>query len=557
MKKLLFGLCMLLCSCTSFFNSTIRFTSTADKTQISPVTKACFGGDYANFQRIDWEEGDGVRIISDYAISTSSSNYADYHVFDIQQVNEKSVGKLVNVSGTHLIWNSKHTGNYNFWSIYPISAASSMQDEGFNGTFSANIPEDEFLMVSHAIVPYGKKEINLQYYPAFTTFRFSMISDIENVVLNSVKLSSSDYLIGDFTATIDGIVNKTSEITVSNGEKEIVLNTNTVLSMSSGVEFLFFCLPHDISAVKLTCNFTVNGEEIEKSLKLNYLFKASKQYRFYLKLNTNKEIVFSDGLIELVRCCSTIKYHYNEIRNMSHDQVKSALLEDEQLQQDFINFIENTAILHSSQTLIGNLSESDFKAFKRLEKIEYIDVSFDSEIELNGLDIDFAYFNHGIHYVIKDCQNLNNIKLLNINNNNSIIEIDNCNNIENITSEVVEWNAIGSQFIISNMNSLKSFSVHDAKSISFVNCPMLESINMDRISRLESITLENTPEFKTGTFTGAEKVIGVTLDNCGTNIENGLITIKGNGNATNNGKTNSENISVKFYDNGGNLITEF
>ena len=557
MKKVLLGLCLLLCSCTSFFNSTIRFTSTADKTQISPITKVHFGGDYANFQRIDWDEGDGVRIISDYATSTNSSNYADYHVFNIQQVNEKSVGKLTCINGTNLIWNSKHTGDYNFWSIYPISAASSMRDEGFNGTFSANIPEDEFLMVSHTIVPYGTKEINLQYHPAFTTFRFSMISDIENVTLNSVKLTSPDYLTGDFTTTIDNIINNNSEITVSNGEKDIFLNTNVILSMSEGVEFLFFCLPHDINTVKLTCNFTVNGEEIEKSLKLSYQFGASKQYRFYLKLNTNKELVFTDGLIEIVRCCSDIKYQYNMIRNMSHDQVKAALLTDQDLQQAFINFIENTSVLRSQTTLGGNISANDFKAFKNLQRIEYIDMSNDSEIEMEDLSIDLANFNHGIHYSIKDCQNLTSIKLLNINNNNSTIEIENCNNIVNITSDMVEGNNIGCDFIIKNMNGLKTFSIHDGKSIYFDNCPVIESITMDRASRLETIHLESLPKFKTGTFTSVDRTINVNLGNCGADITGGLMTLRGNGNAVNVRKENSDNITVRFIDNGGNTKITF
>lgn len=557
MKKILLILSVFLCSCSGIFNKTIKFTSTADKTLISPVTKAYFGGDYANFQRIEWDEGDGIRITSDYATTTDGNNYADYHVVDIKQVNEKSVGKLITIGAENLMWNDDYSGNYNFWSVYPISASSDFANVNFNGEFSANIPEDEFLMVAHSLVSYGKKEINLLYHPAFTTFRFSLISDIDNVILNSVKLSSNDYLVGDFTATIDGIINKTSEIEVNEGKKEITLETNVVLSKTDGSEFLFFCLPQNIGGVKITCNFDVNGETIEKSLGLYYLFGASKQYRFYLKLNTNKEIVFSDGLIEIVRCCSRIKYNNNEIRNMSHGQVKALLLTDETLQQDFIDFIENTTVLRSERTLEGNLSGTDFKAFKRLEKIEYIDVNIDSEIELLGLDIDFACFNHGIHYVIKDCQNLNSIKLLNVNNNNSIIEIDNCNNIENITTELVESTAIGCEFIISNMNLLKTFFIHNAKSISFNNCPMLESISMDNASRLESIYLKNTPVFVSGNFITIDKLVNINLENCGTNISDGLILMKGNGNAVNVSKINSNNITVRFVDNGGNTKIEF
>ena len=554
MKKLLLLLFPLLVSCNGlFFNKSIKFVTTADKTAISTVTKATFGDDYANFQRIVWEEGDAIRIASDH----TTTPYGNYTVLRVGEQGERSVGKVVSMDVETLQWDLEYTGEYNFWSVYPRSAAEDLMNEGFNGEFSANIPNDEYLMVAHSKVQYGTNEVNLLYHPAFTTLRFSLISDIENVTLNSVKLTSNDYLEGDFTGTIDGIINNTSNITVSNGSKEIIINKTSVLSQTDGTQLMFFCLPQNINGVRLTCNFTVNGETIEKSLNLSYVFEASKQYRFYLKLNTNKELVFTDGLIEIVRCCSDIKYQYNMIRNMSHDQVKATLLADETLQQAFVEFIQNTTILHSQTTLRGNISASDFKAFKNLQKIEYIDMSNDSEIEMEDLSIDFAYFNHGIHYAIKDCQNLTSIKLLNINNNNSTIEIDNCNNIVNITSDMVEGNNIGCDFTIKNMDGLKTFAVHDGKSIHFYNCPLLESITMDRASRLETIVLEQLPKFKTGRFESVDRTVGVSLTDCGTCIVDGLISMKGNGNAVNNKKDNSNNILVRFIDNGNNIKAEF
>lgn len=554
MKRLLLLLLPLLISCNGLFlDKNVKFTTTADKTSISSVTKATFGSDYANFQRIVWEEGDAIRISSDKTLTP----YGDYNVVDITEKNEKSVGKVVNLNATSLQWDTEYAGEYNFWSIYPRKAASDLMEEGFNGTFTANIPNDEYLMVAHATSNFEAKAVNLLFHPAFTTLRFSLISDIDNVTLNSVKLASSDYLEGTFTGTIDGIINKTSNISVSNGSKQIVIQKTSALSQVEGTELMFFCLPQDIHNVKLACNFTVNGETIEKSLSLPYVFGASKQYRFYLKLNTNKELVFTDGLIEIVRCCSDIKYQYNMIRNMSHNQVKAALLTDQNLQQAFINFIENTTVLRSQTTLGGNISANDFKAFKSLQRIEYIDMSNNSEIELEDLSIDLANFNHGIHYSIKNCQNLTSIKLLNINNNNSTIEIENCNNIVNITSDMVEGNNNGCDFIIKNMNGLKTFSIHDGKSIYFDNCPVLESITMDRASRLETIHLESLPKFKTGTFTSVDRTVNVNLGNCGTAITGGLMTLRGNGNAVNVRKENSDNITVRFIDNGGNTKITF
>ena len=561
MKKILLVLLIpLLISCNGLFNSrNIKFVTIADKTNVA--TKATFGEDYANFQRIDWEEGDPIRIASDHTIQS----YGNYNVINIKVKNKRSVGKLMNVDGQVLQWDEKNTGTYNFWSVYPKSAADELMEDGYNGEITANIPVDEYLMVAHSTAQYGSGEVNLLFYPAFTTFRFSLISDIEGVTLNSVKLSSTNYLEGTFSGTIDGIINKTSQIEVSDGSKVIEIVKQTGLSQTDGTEMLFFCLPHNIAGVKLTCNFTVGGETMEKTLNLDYQFGASKQYRFYLKLNTNKELVFTDGLIEIVRCCSNITYNGNFIRNFSHDQVKELLRTSERLQADFINFVQNTTVLHSQQTLDGSNQQThiviirpeDFKAFKNLQRIEYIDLSSNAEIYVEDLSIDLAYFNHGMHYVIKDCQNLTSLKLLNINNNNSIIEIDNCNGITQIEASMIEGNNIGCDFVIKNMTSLQSFSIHDAKSLTFINCPALETITLDRASRLESINFDSLPLFKTGSFISVDKNVSVSLKDCGTQITNGTITLRGNGNATNTKKENSDNISVKFIDNGGNTKANF
>ena len=80
---------------------------------------------------------------------------------------------------------------------------------------------------------------------------------------------------------------------------------------------------------------------------------------------------------------------------------------------------------------------------------------------------------------------------------------------------------------------------------------------MDRASMLEAIHLESLPKFKTGTFTSVDRTISVNLGNCGTDITSGLMTLRGNGNAVNVRKENSNNITVMFIDNGGNTKISF
>jgi hypothetical protein len=80
---------------------------------------------------------------------------------------------------------------------------------------------------------------------------------------------------------------------------------------------------------------------------------------------------------------------------------------------------------------------------------------------------------------------------------------------------------------------------------------------LDRASRLESINFDSLPLFKTGSFISVDRNVSVSLKDCGTQITNGTITLRGNGNATNTKKENSDNISVKFIDNGGNTKANF
>ena len=51
--------------------------------------------------------------------------------------------------------------------------------------------------------------------------------------------------------------------------------------------------------------------------------------------------------------------------------------------------------------------------------------------------------------------------------------------------------------------------------------------------------------------------MSVYLNNCSTNVSNAAINMRGNGNASNDGKTNSDNLTVTFTDNGGNQKVRF
>lgn len=555
MKKIILFILLIFSLSSCFINENMNHKINFQSTVIE--TKATFGDYVNNFQQIIWEEDDCIRICSDKAISDNGFHYADYKISRTGEIGKSSYGILNPADDNSLYWDINNQGKYNFYAVYPISAATALTEYNYSGKINGSIPNDAFMMVAHGNGNYNDSKINLQFYPCFNTFNFEIISDIPNITVKKLWIESNDYISGRFESNIDDIINKRGNISVNNAFKKVYsANENVELSILTYNSFLVFTLPVNINNIKLYCTFIKDNTEYTKSANINYQFTASKQYKMMIKLDTNTNINvldLSDGVIEIVRCCSDIKYGYNLIRNMNIESIRNALLTDEKLQADFLDFINNTSILHSQTNLNTNITSDDFKVFKKLTKIEYMDMKNDSEIELIGLHISSLEFNHGIKYVIKDCADLKNIKLMNIDNNqNSIIEIDNCPNVEEINTSSVEWNAQNSHYVINNMSGLKKFEVHNANSIYFNNCPILETIFIDQASRLEEISLNNLPSFTLGTFNMVDKNLSINLKN----VNQSTINLKGNGNIIECNKENSD-VEVIFKDNSNNIKQSF
>lgn len=470
----------LLCSCNSLHNRTIAFSSYAVS------TKAMFGEDVEHHQQIIWEEQDDLIIHSDKAVNENGDNFAIYNVANIVNSGHRSYGKIVGEKP--LMWGA--SGTYNFWAAYP----SNVNIE--NGIITYN----DKALIAHTSCDYGKDKVDLLFYPAFTTFKFEI-----NGPVSKVWIESETPLVGTYKGAIDDIIR---------GQDVLYENTSNVVMCDSN--FIAYCLPINISGITIYCELD-NGNV--KKTEFNYQFLSCKQYRIEMVVDE-----LTDGIIEIVRCCSFIKYGYNEIRNMSLADVKSAIESDSELKAEVLNFIRTTEVLHSNLTLNGNISASDFKAFKSLKRIEYIDVGQNAEIEIVGLDIDAAEFNHGLHYIIKDCEDLTNVKLYNIDNNlESTIEIDNCPNIKFFGD--IGWNAQKCKFILNGLSGLEEFYIHNAKAITIKNCESLKTIKVDQATNLEELWLENLPNLESGIFIMADKHIDVYTNNIG----NTILSFSGNG----------------------------
>ena len=265
----------------------VRFSAESNMT-----TKAVYGEDVDDYQQIVWEDGDPIRIYSNHAVTSGNEYYADYTISRTGEQTHYSYGKL-NAPENPLQWDDEWDSAYEFWAMYPADAGVSMTGFDFDGTFTTSIPGADYLMVAHSNAAYAQSKIVLEFYPAFTAFRFNVRSDIDGVTINSLTLTStSSALTGQFTARIgdEGI---TDFVAAQDASKSA--QSSLVEEKSNGVRsFVIFCLPHAISNLTLQCNYTQNGEQMSKKIKLadefgNMLsFAACKQHRMDLTLKASQ-----------------------------------------------------------------------------------------------------------------------------------------------------------------------------------------------------------------------------------------------------------------------------
>ena len=112
----------------------------------------------------------------------------------------------------------------------------------------------------------------IYFYPAFTTFQFTLKSESGsgNLTLNSVKLSTTA---DDSYVTGTGYYTFTGGTFVYDGtpSKDVTVTFNPKLAITEedAATFTIFALPVSLTKMTLTVNWTKDGTIVEKSLKLN------------------------------------------------------------------------------------------------------------------------------------------------------------------------------------------------------------------------------------------------------------------------------------------------
>lgn len=254
------------------------------------ATRTVYSGQYYGEtlvrERIDWVQGDEIRIWSDKATTRNGSeHWADYLVTPTSSNQANSYASISNKNGNGLVWGE---GTHAFYSIYPSPVSGALTTSGTGEVVTASIPELQTYTVNGdnlepdmdyaymfaALKTNASSSVTLSFQPMFTAFEFTIDSaDDQNLTLTSfVMESASSPMSGDFTATLDAKEDGTTSTAAYDwGEtkKSIRLafsGGGLTIRKGEPKTFTIFTLPAE--QTDLTIRFTASNGQVN-SLKLN------------------------------------------------------------------------------------------------------------------------------------------------------------------------------------------------------------------------------------------------------------------------------------------------
>ena len=292
-------LCLVaLASCNKFSASgSIKFRAKTHGEM--PPTKTAYSGQTydgadGKYERIDWVDGDKIAL----AMSTPSSAWSklNYIVSNVSAGSQYSNAKLEHEGENGLQWGE---GVHDFWAAYPSSATVA------DHTLSAAIPGSQtayydkkkndvllfnpdmslaFMVASNQADPENTSSIDLDFYPAFNTFDFTVKSN-DNIYITGFDIETETYyteegidvpLWGTVVADFSSVDNMSYTLSTSaSAEKGRTIGLvfddsngasfNPQISTTTSMNFKVFALPQDITGVRISFHLN-NG--VTHSLRL-------------------------------------------------------------------------------------------------------------------------------------------------------------------------------------------------------------------------------------------------------------------------------------------------
>ncbi len=249
------------------------------------------------WERINWNNGDVIRIWSDAAKTQDNVSYSDYKVTSSNVKDgdpTRSQATVENANPNGLTWEGVES-DCGFWAIYPSSMAGTGTTKTVNLSIASSQTSTDGLtsapMVAAVDAATPGEPVTLEFYPAFTAFEITIKSKTadQEITLNSFALTStSTALSGSYTAAIaaGGATTYTCPSrTDANGKIEYTFS-NTKITSTSEATFTILALPQDLKNLTLEFNVTIDGTSAVRKLALNktdgpITFNACSKHRIY------------------------------------------------------------------------------------------------------------------------------------------------------------------------------------------------------------------------------------------------------------------------------------
>lgn len=520
-------------------NDDLQFTA-----QSSIETKAVYGSDAGDYQRIIWQDGDEVTIASDQAQTLWGRSFCDYIVTpednDATASTRESKGRIKrkttvngNSEDSGLRWNDNASGTANFWSVYPATNDAGIQSGIVNATISSSTSLDlstnqpsgnvikildprkgSYPMVAHGTADANTNLVKLQYYPAFTAFQITLFNNTNSqITLKSCSLSSTtSNLSGTFTASIDALATDApSHPVLSNltGEgKTVTVGVTDVLDNGKGVTFSIFCLPQDLTDLTFNVTYIDSNGEQSRSLRLEQndtalTFEACKQHRFSLTLTESGGLNFEISEVMKIILANAFPdlfdyspqygegyqlYHHGTNNRVSEEEIRAAIL-----------LVTEVTIPMNGDYGRNDLpyTAEDMAVFVNLQTFRIDQTTSIPSITIDGLP---------------NFQTFDMIYADNIHN----VSISNCPMTEtvNINSQSLET------LTFDNLDNLKYLTINEGtansnlKTLTVTDCPDLEVADLGLVGKLTEIDFTDCSNLTTLNIGLAYALENLELDGC-------------------------------------------
>lgn len=242
-----------------------------------------FGRKILAHERINWVPGDQVMIASDYAaVPGTSTKYASYTVYQINEQGDKCYATLEEKDDNELFFD-ENQNSYKFWGVYPAAAAQGrMLQENHQveykvgqsqAAFGTPVTKDYTInnktVTLTTLAPDMSKnavqlaaaenqtpeKVELEFYPGFTAYEFTLNARDTEVSLQSVVLTTAEgkALAGSVKATIQSGGNSTFSdfVYYTDGKLIYTFPENTIISPTKYLTFTVLALPEKAEGLNL------------------------------------------------------------------------------------------------------------------------------------------------------------------------------------------------------------------------------------------------------------------------------------------------------------------